>query len=66
MTVIALTDEILDCTDEIVLPGADVGTLDQACMPTPEQPCGKHERRAEPSQSVAAYANFRAWVSVWL
>jgi aryl-alcohol dehydrogenase-like predicted oxidoreductase len=30
---VALTDEILDCIDEIVPPGTDIGTLDQAYVP---------------------------------
>jgi hypothetical protein len=30
---VALTDEILDRIDEIVPPGTDVGTLDQAYLP---------------------------------
>ena len=30
---VALTDEILDRIDEIVPPGTDIGTLDQAYLP---------------------------------
>ena len=30
---VRLTDELLDRIDEIVLPGSDVGTLDQAFVP---------------------------------
>ena len=32
---VALTDDILDRIDEIVPPGTDVGTLDQAYLPPP-------------------------------
>jgi hypothetical protein len=30
---VTLTDDVLDCIDEIVPPGTDVGTLDQAYQP---------------------------------
>ncbi|MFD9668424.1 aldo/keto reductase [Rhodococcus sp. NPDC059968] len=38
---VALTDDILDRIDEIVPPGTDVGTLDQAYVPPPSRarPC---------------------------
>ncbi len=34
---VALTDDILDRIDEIVPPGTDVGTLDQAYVPLAPQ-----------------------------
>ena len=37
---VALTDDILDRIDEIVPPGTDVGTLDQAYVP----PALQHSR----------------------
>jgi aryl-alcohol dehydrogenase-like predicted oxidoreductase len=41
---VALTDEILDRIDEIVPPGTDVGTLDQAYLPPSLQNAGLRRR----------------------
>ena len=41
---VTLTDEILDRIDEIVPPGADVGTLDQAYVPPALQTAGLRRR----------------------
>jgi aryl-alcohol dehydrogenase-like predicted oxidoreductase len=43
---VTLTDEILDRIDEIVPPGADVGTLDQAYLPPALQDPGLRRRPA--------------------
>ena len=43
---VTLTDEILDRIDEIVPPGTDVGTLDQAYVPPAIQLPGLRRRRA--------------------
>ena len=41
---VALSDEILDRIDEIVPPGTDVGTLDQAYVPPALQNAGLRRR----------------------
>jgi len=41
---VTLTDEILDRIDEIVPPGTDVGTLDQAYVPPALQKRGLRRR----------------------
>jgi hypothetical protein len=44
---VTLTDDFLDRIDEIVPPGTDVGTLDQAYQPAGSQPGnGKADRTA--------------------
>jgi hypothetical protein len=48
---VTLTDEILDQIDEIVPPGADVGTLDQAFTPALQDPA---LRRRPVSERAAA------------
>jgi hypothetical protein len=48
---VTLTDEILDRIDEIVPPGTDVGTLDQAYLPPPIQ---RSELRRRPVNERAA------------
>ncbi|HTU84042.1 MAG TPA: aldo/keto reductase [Solirubrobacteraceae bacterium] len=46
-TEVALSDEILDRIDEIVPPGSDVGTLDQAYRPPAIQRAGLRRRSTE-------------------
>jgi hypothetical protein len=41
---IALTDEILDRIDEVVPPGTDIGTLDQAYVPPAMQKASLRRR----------------------
>jgi aryl-alcohol dehydrogenase-like predicted oxidoreductase len=48
---VTLSDDILDRIDEIVAPGTDVGTLDQAYVPPPLQ---RSELRRRPVQDRAA------------
>jgi aryl-alcohol dehydrogenase-like predicted oxidoreductase len=48
---VTLTDDILDRIDEIVPPGTDVGTLDQAYLPPPIQ---RSELRRRPVNERAA------------
>jgi aryl-alcohol dehydrogenase (NADP+) len=49
---VTLTDDVLDRIDEIVPPGTDVGTLDQACQPPAlELPS---LRRRPPAERAAA------------
>ena len=48
---VALTDEILDRVDEIVPPGTDVGTLDQAYVPPALQ---RSDLRRRPVEKRAA------------
>jgi hypothetical protein len=48
---VALTDDILDRIDEVVPPGTDVGTLDQAYLPPPLQ---RSELRRRPVNQRAA------------
>jgi hypothetical protein len=44
---VTLTDDILDRIDEIVPPGTDIGTLDQAYVPPAIQFPSLRRRRAE-------------------
>ena len=44
---VTLTDDILDRIDEIVPPGTDIGTLDQAYVPPAIQFPSLGRRRAE-------------------
>ena len=49
---VRLTDEVLDRIDEIVPPGTDVGTLDQAFVPAPLQHAALR-RRPLPERAAA-------------
>ena len=49
---VALTDDILDRIDEIVPPGTDVGTLDQAYVP-PASAAGGLRRRPLAERAAA-------------
>ena len=44
---VTLSDEILDRIDEIVPPGTDIGTLDQAYLPPAIERSGRRRRPAE-------------------
>ncbi len=49
---VTLTDDILDRVDELVPPGTDVGTLDQAYVPPALQNPGLRRRPAEERAAV--------------
>jgi aryl-alcohol dehydrogenase-like predicted oxidoreductase len=59
---VRLTDELLDRIDEIVPPGTDIGTLDQAFVP----PALQHAalRRRPPAERAAAWGRRPGTVSV--
>ena len=59
---VTLTDDILDQIDEIVPPGTDVGTLDQAYLPPAL--LNSSLRRGPPVNAAAtAFPRQRAWPS---